>query len=96
MGTERESFIQLTERIGRKTGGVGVSPFTSDVRGQPNDPAAFLMISGKAMADKTGDMLDLFRDVLLTSRLDDQDRFRQVRSSPPSCALSPPGRAGPG
>lgn len=82
MGTERETFVELTERIGRKTGGIGVSPFTSDVRGRPDDPAAFLMVSGKAMADKSGDLLDLFRDVLLTSRLDDQDRFRQVRSAP--------------
>ena len=32
MGTQKESFIELTERIGRKTGGVSVSPFTSDVK----------------------------------------------------------------
>ncbi|KAK9805775.1 hypothetical protein WJX73_008308 [Symbiochloris irregularis] len=77
MGTERENFIQLTERIGRKTGGIGVSPFTSDMKGSP-DPAAYLMVSGKAMGDKAGDMLDLFRDVLLTARLDDKNRFLQM------------------
>lgn len=33
MGTQSESFVQLTERIGRKTGGLSVSPFLSDVRG---------------------------------------------------------------
>ncbi len=33
---------------------------------------------GKAMADKAGDLLDLFQDVLLTARLDDKARFRQV------------------
>ena len=27
MGTDKESFIELTERIGRKTGGLSVSPF---------------------------------------------------------------------
>ena len=79
MGTQQENFNQLTERIGRKTGGIGVSPFITDVRGRPADPAAYLFISGKAMGDKAGDMLELFRDVLLTARLDDQDRFRQVR-----------------
>ena len=88
MGTERENFIQLTERIGRKTGGIGVSPFTSDVRGRPDNPAAFLMISGKAMADKTGDMLDLFRDVLLTARLDDRERFKQVPMPALPCTIS--------
>ena len=30
MGTQKESFIELTERIGRKTGGLSVSPFVSD------------------------------------------------------------------
>ena len=28
------AFVELTERIGRKTGGLSVSPFLSDVRGQ--------------------------------------------------------------
>ena len=28
MGTAKESFVELTERIGRKTGGVSVYPFT--------------------------------------------------------------------
>ena len=77
MGTQKESFIELTERIGRKTGGVSVSPFTSDVKGEAN-PAAFLVLRGKAVADKSGDLLDLFTDVLHTARLDDQARFKQA------------------
>ena len=32
MGTQSESFIELTERIGRKTGGISVSSFASDIR----------------------------------------------------------------
>jgi Peptidase M16C associated len=43
MGTEKESFIELTERIGRKTGGLSVYPFTSSVQGSP-EPVAFLMV----------------------------------------------------
>ncbi len=78
MGTEKESFIELTERIGRKTGGVSVSPFVSDKRGT-DEPVALVMISGKAMSDKAADLLDLFSDVLLTARLDDRERFKQVR-----------------
>jgi presequence protease len=81
MGTKKESFVELTERLGRVTGGVSVSPFTSDVRGS-KDPAALLMISGKAMASRAGDLLDVFRDVLLTARLDDKARFRQVTFLP--------------
>ncbi len=43
MGTEKESFIELTERIGRKTGGLTVYPFVSSVKGNA-DPVAFLMV----------------------------------------------------
>ena len=81
MGTQKESFIELTERIGRKTGGLSVSPFVSDRRGTA-EPLALIMISGKAMSDKAGDLLELFHDVLMTARLDDQERFKQV-SDPP-------------
>lgn len=77
MGTAKESFIELTERIGRKTGGLSISPFVSSVKNSPA-PTGYLMVRGKAMADKAGDMLDIARDVLLTARLDDRDRFRQM------------------
>lgn len=43
MGTEKESMIELTERIGRKTGGVSVSPFVSSIKGS-SDPVAYLMV----------------------------------------------------
>ena len=43
MGTAKESFIELTERIGRKTGGVSVFPFTSPVRGK-EQPVSYVMV----------------------------------------------------
>jgi len=78
MGTTAESFVELTDRIGRKTGGVSVSPLVSDVRGKPDSPAAYIVVAGKATTDKAGDLLDLYRDLLLTARLDDRDRFKQM------------------
>ncbi|GLC71241.1 hypothetical protein PLESTF_001094000 [Pleodorina starrii] len=77
MGTAAESFVELTERIGRKTGGISIYPFTSAVRGQ-EQPVSYLMVRGKAMGGKAGDMLDLMRDILLTARLDDRGRFTQM------------------
>ena len=35
-------------------------------------------IRGKAMGDKSGDMFELMRDILLTARLDDKARFTQM------------------
>lgn len=77
MGTEKEDFVTLSQRIGRKTGGVSFSPFTSSVKGS-KDPLAFLMVRGKVMGDKSGDLLDIMRDVLLTAKLDDKERFKQM------------------
>lgn len=77
MGTSERSFIELTELIGRKTGGLGISPFVSSVKGTPA-PTGYLMIRGKAMAERTGDLLDIVREVLTTARLDDVDRFKQM------------------
>ncbi|KAL0031729.1 hypothetical protein WJX79_003426 [Trebouxia sp. C0005] len=77
MGTQKEDFVQLTERIGRKTGGLSFSPFTSHKRGQV-EPQAYLMVRGKVTASKATDMLDLMRDILLTARLDDKERFKQM------------------
>ncbi len=37
-----------------------------------------LQVRGKAMAGKAGDMLGIARDILLTARLDDRERFKQV------------------
>ncbi|MEW5297561.1 MAG: hypothetical protein WDW36_000765 [Sanguina aurantia] len=77
MGTASETFVQLTERIGRKTGGLSIYPFTSPVRGQ-DQPISYIMLRGKAMGDKAGDLTDLMRDILTTARLDDKARFSQM------------------
>ena len=42
---QKESFVELVETIGRKTGGLSVFPFTSPVRGKPDDPLAKIMVS---------------------------------------------------
>jgi Zn-dependent M16 (insulinase) family peptidase len=77
MGTEKESFIDLTERIGRKTGGLSVSPFVSAIKGS-SEPVGFIMLKGKTMADKTQDMLEIAKDILLSAKLNDKERFRQM------------------
>lgn len=78
MGTDTETFVELTERIGRKTGGLSAYPYTSAKRGAPLEPVALVMLRGKAMADKSGELLGLARDLLLRARLDDRARFRQM------------------
>ena len=77
LGTEREDYVCLTQRIGRVTGGIRPDLFTGDARGG-GEAAAWLFLRGKVLAPRTGEMLDILRDVLTTARWDDRDRFRQI------------------
>ena len=76
MGTSTRSYVQLTQEIGRKTGGISVSPFTSNVRGS-DDPVAYMMLRGKCTGAQVGDMTELMRDIVFNATFDDRDRFKQ-------------------
>ena len=77
IGTENEDFVALTQRISRKTGGIRPEVFSSasktDERG-----ALWLFLRGKSMLPQVQDLLDILQDVLLTVRLDNHERFRQM------------------
>ncbi|MFQ5575907.1 MAG: insulinase family protein, partial [Anaerolineae bacterium] len=77
IGTETEDYVKLSQRIGRKTGGIWTSTYTSSVRGA-DESAAWLFLRGKATPEQTGDLLDILRDVLLTVKLDNPERFKQM------------------
>ena len=77
MGTEKEDFVTLTQRISRKTGGIHPSPFASDVQGA-EESAAWLFLRGKAMLHQAEAMARIFEEVLLTVQLDNRERFRQM------------------
>ena len=77
MGTEKEDFVTLTQRISRKTGGIRPAPLTSDVQGDERG-AAWLFLRGKAMIHQADAMAQILEEVLLTVRLDNRERFRQM------------------
>jgi presequence protease len=77
MGTAQEDYVTLTRRISRKTGGIQAKTYTSMVR-DSQQGLAWLFLRGKAMLTQTGELLDIIRDVLLTLRLDNPERFRQM------------------
>lgn len=77
IGTEKEDFVKLLQRIGRKTGGIWTSTFTSSIKEQP-EGAAWFFLRGKATMTQVDDMLDILRDVLLMVKLDNQERFKQM------------------
>ncbi len=77
IGTETEDYVKLSQRIGRKTGGVRAYQ-TIMSQFHAAESAAWLLIRGKAMEHQTDDLLGIIRDVLLTVKLDNQQRFRQL------------------
>ncbi|RLG31814.1 peptidase M16, partial [Methanosarcinales archaeon] len=77
IGTEKEDFVTLTQRISQKTGGIHSHVFTSPVKNTERS-AAWLFLHGKAMLNQTDELARILRDVLLTVRLDNQKRFRQM------------------
>jgi presequence protease len=77
IGTETEDFVTLSQRIGRQTGDVSASSYVSGTH--LNDEAAvYLFLRGKATMSQTTDLLAIMRDILLTLKLDNQERFRQM------------------
>lgn len=77
MGTEREDFVRLVQRIGRDTGGIYASALTA-TNVQNGAPVGRLIVRGKSTLAQAEAMLAIIRDILLTVRLDDQERFRQI------------------
>ncbi len=77
LGTETEDFVKLTQRIGRQTGGISPTTFTSMVHGT-GATAAWAFLRSKALLSQVPDLLAILRDVLLTVKLDNQPRFMQM------------------
>ncbi|MBP1693885.1 MAG: peptidase [Chloroflexi bacterium] len=82
MGTQAEDFVRLSQRIGRTTGGIRPSYFITAVLGEAEQSrtgsAAWLFLRGKATLEHTGDLFAILHDVLLSARLDNPQRFRQM------------------
>jgi hypothetical protein len=77
MGTRREDFVSLGQRIGSRTGGITHHIHTSPSRGGRRD-AAWLFLRGKALEPNVRDLTGILHDVLTEVRLDLRDRFRQI------------------
>ncbi len=76
-GTQQQDFVQLLQRIGQNTGGIGASRFTSAVQGK-SEGEAWMFLRSKAMLAQTGELLAILKDILLSARLDNKERIRQI------------------
>jgi Zn-dependent M16 (insulinase) family peptidase len=77
LGTETEDYVKLSQRIGKSTGGIHGSSVSATVQGS-RESRAYLMIRGKSTVGKSTEMLNIIRDVLLTTKFDNRERLKQM------------------
>lgn len=76
MGTATQDYVKLSQRIGRETGGIHRTAHLATTRN--GDATTHLILRGKATLSQGQALLDILQDVLLTARLDNQERLRQI------------------
>lgn len=77
LGTTDEDYVKLSQRIGRKTGGLRASALVTSVQDSP-ESTAWLVMRGKGTLPQMDDLFAIMRDVLMKPRFDNQSRFRQL------------------
>ncbi|MCB9113104.1 MAG: insulinase family protein [Anaerolineales bacterium] len=77
VGTETEDYVKLSQRIGKSTGGIHGGSMTTTVH-RSRESRAYLTIRGKSTMSQANEMLDILRDVLLTVKLDNKERLKQI------------------
>jgi presequence protease len=70
-------FVELSQRIGRSTGGIVARSFASTVEGG-EAAAAWLFLRTKAMPDQASELLAILADVVTRARLNNRERFHQL------------------
>ncbi len=76
-GVGDDDFVRLSQRIGRSTGGIRPTRWTS-TKMDATGATAWLTLRGKALPNQTSEMLSIMRDVLERARLDNRERFEQL------------------
>ena len=77
MGTQKEDFVTLSERIGRETGGVSHDYNVYTHKTLPG-LRGWLMLDGKVMVKQTDKLLAILQDILMLPNFNNQERFKQM------------------
>jgi hypothetical protein len=77
MGTQKEDFASLSQRIAQKTGGLHACPFLAALENS-SESAAHLFLRGKCMSGQTSDLFDILHDILFAPAFNNRKRFREV------------------
>lgn len=76
-GTDRESYVQIIQRIGINTGGIR-STSVSASRWDSQEPEPWFFIRAKALPEKAESLADILIDIFTRARFDNPERIRQI------------------
>ncbi len=76
-GTDKEDFVSFIQRIGRETGGIYHTLYTSK-KSDKDESAAYLFLRAKTMVDQTEKLLAILFDTLTAANLSHKERVRQM------------------
>ncbi len=77
MGTDKEDFISLSQRIQAKTGGIHFETFTSCDESEKGF-STWLFVRGKAMQTQVQELVHIFQDILTKVNFNNKNRFQQL------------------
>ncbi|MGE5222248.1 MAG: insulinase family protein [Omnitrophica WOR_2 bacterium] len=77
IGTESQDFVKLSQRIGATTGGIRRTILTTSQR-KTGQAVAWLFLRGKSTVPQMSDLVKIIKDILLTVKLDNCERFKQM------------------
>jgi Zn-dependent M16 (insulinase) family peptidase len=78
MSTEKYAYGDLENQINLHTGGLSTSQNTLTVERDDEQLKAYLVVRGKVMPDKLGQLTDLINQELLHSKWDDEARLNEL------------------
>jgi len=77
MGTDKEDYVKLSQRIGKYTGGIHGNGFSATTYGT-RETISKLFLHGKATVGQSTELLNILKDVLLRANFDNRERLKQI------------------
>jgi len=77
MGTRKEDFVSLSQRISHKTGGIKTGQFASCIK-DSKEAAVWLLLRAKSTMERVPDLFEILSDILITAEFDNKQRFKQI------------------
>jgi len=77
MGTDKEDYVKLSQRIGKSTGGIHGSALSTTARGSKENVSKLFM-RGKATIGQSAELLNILKDILLNTNFDNRERLKQI------------------